>query len=172
MKKSAVWKQLRNFESASIFEQLKNNKRISLKVLDGMPTESPIAVDTKIAPNIKSTYSRPYVMHASIAPSAAVAKFEENELEVWTHSQGIYLLRASLAELFHMPDDRIKIYHRSNSGCYGHNGADDAAVDAALIAKAMPGTAILLKWTRQDEHAWEPYSSCLLYTSPSPRDRG
>jgi CO/xanthine dehydrogenase Mo-binding subunit len=116
VKRSAVWKQLRKFESAPIFEQLKNNKRISLKVLDGMPTEAPMAADMKIAPNIKATYSRPYVMHASIAPSAAVAKFEENELEIWTHSQGIYLLRASLAELFHMPDDKIKIYHRSNSG--------------------------------------------------------
>jgi len=67
-------------------------------------------------------------MHASIAPSAAVAKFEDNELELWTHSQGIYLLRASLAELFHMPDEKIKIYHRSNSGCYGHNGAKKSAV--------------------------------------------
>ena len=162
IKKSAVWKRLRRFNSTSIFEQLKNNKRISLKVVDGMPTEAPLAADTKINPNIKSSYSRPYVMHASIAPSAAVAKFEENQLEIWTHSQGIYLLRASLAELFHMPDDKIKIYHRSNSGCYGHNGADDAAIDAALIAKAMPGTAILLKWTRQDEHAWEPYSSAMV----------
>ena len=162
VKRSAVWKQLRKFEPASIFEQLKNNKRISFKVLDGIPIEAPIVANKKIAPNIKATYSRPYVMHASIAPSAAVAKFEENELEIWTHSQGIYLLRASLAELFHMPDDKIKIYHRSNSGCYGHNGADDAAVDAALIAKAMPGKAILLKWTRQDEHAWEPYSSAMV----------
>ena len=162
VKKSAVWTQLRRFDSSSIFEQLKNNKRISLKVVDGMPTGAPPAADTKINPNIKSTYSRPYVMHASIAPSAAVAKFEENELEIWTHSQGIYLLRASLAELFHMPDDKIKIYHRSNSGCYGHNGADDAAIDAALIAKAVPGIAILLKWTRQDEHAWEPYSSAMV----------
>ena len=162
VKKSAVWNQLSTFEPTSIFEQLKNNKRISLQVVDGVPTERPIVSETTIDPTIQSRYSRPYVMHASIAPSAAIAKFEDNQLEIWTHSQGIYLLRASLAELFHMPEDKIKIYHRINSGCYGHNGADDAAIDAALVARAVPGTSIVLKWTRQDEHAWEPYSSAMV----------
>ena len=61
-----------------------------------------------------------------------------------------------------MPPDRIEITHAAGSGCYGHNGADDAAFEAALIARAVPGTPILLKWTRQEEHAWEPYAPAMV----------
>ncbi|MDA0341302.1 MAG: molybdopterin-dependent oxidoreductase, partial [Proteobacteria bacterium] len=107
-------------------------------------------------------YERPYIMHGSIGPSAALARFGGDGLEMWTHSQGVYLLRASLAELFSMPIEQLRLHHRPGSGCYGHNGADDAAVDAALVARAIPGTPVLLKWTRADEHAWEPYSPAMV----------
>ena len=48
------------------------------------------------------------------------------------------------------------------SGCYGHNGADDVAFEASVIAKSYPNRHILLKWTREDEHSWEPYGSASL----------
>ena len=100
-------------------------------------------------------------MHASIGPSAARAHFVDDHLTVWSHGQGIYPLRDSIAEAFGMAKQAVRVIHAPGAGCYGHNGADDAAFDAALIARALPGKPVLVKWSRADEHAWEPYSSCM-----------
>ena len=79
-------------------------------------------------------------------------------MTVWSHAQGPYLLRGALADVLNMPTPNISIYHRENAGCYGHNGADDAALDAALAAQAVPNRRVLLKYTRADEHQNEPLS--------------
>ena len=109
----------------------------------------------------QATYSRPFIMHASLAPSAARAKFHGGRLEVLSSSQGIEPLRGSLARVFDMPLEDIAIAHVDGSGCYGHNGADDAALDAALVARALPGREILVQWRREDEHAYEPYGPAM-----------
>ena len=111
---------------------------------------------------VEATYRRPYQMHASIGPSCAVALLKDGELTVWSHTQGVYPLRGALAELLRMPAERVRCVHVEGSGCYGHNGADDAAADAALIARAFPGRPVRVQWMREDEHAWEPYGSAML----------
>lgn len=110
----------------------------------------------------KASYFRPYVMHGSIGPSCAVAHFDGDRLQVWTHSQGVYPLRESLTELLGMPAEKIRVTGVPGSGCYGHNGADDAAADAALIAVALPKKHVRLQWSRDNEHAWEPYGSAMI----------
>jgi len=159
---AATWSAERDLGSEDIYSQLVSNRRVSLMVEDGVPVDGQIATPTVPPADAKAShaarYERPYIMHGSIGPSAAMAVAGEAGLEIWTHSQGIYLLRASLAELLDMPVEDLRVHHRPGSGCYGHNGADDAAVDAAFVARAMPGVPVLLKWTREDEHAWEPYS--------------
>ena len=75
-------------------------------------------------------------------------------LEVWTHSQGVYLLRRELARAFELAEDQVAVRHVEGSGCYGHNGADDAAMDAALLALAVPGRPVQVVWSRQDELGW------------------
>jgi nicotinate dehydrogenase subunit B len=163
---AASWTSTRELDTTNITEQLTGNERLSMRVVDGVPVDGPIplmpARPAGLKASLAARYERPYIMHGSIGPSAALARFGSDGLEIWTHSQGIYLLRASLAELFSMPIEQLRLHHRPGSGCYGHNGADDAAVDAALVARAMPGTPILLKWTRADEHAWEPYSPAMV----------
>jgi CO/xanthine dehydrogenase Mo-binding subunit len=109
---------------------------------------------------LRARYEKPYHMHGSLGPSAALAWFEDARLSAWTHSQGIYVLRASLAEALGMDLGALRLIHVPGPGCYGHNGADDAALDAALVAREVPGTPVLLKWSREDEHAWEPYGTC------------
>lgn len=101
-------------------------------------------------------------MHASIGPSCAVAQFKDDQLTVWTHAQGIFPLRASLAGLVGLPARAIRCVHLEGSGCYGHNGADDAAADAALIARALPGAPVRVQWMREDEHRWEPYGPAMV----------
>jgi CO/xanthine dehydrogenase Mo-binding subunit len=109
----------------------------------------------------KAGYFKPYIMHASTGPSCAVAVFENDQLSIWTHSQGVYPLRKTLSALLELPEDAIHIKGVPGSGCYGHNGADDAAAEAALMAMAFPGRHVRLQWTREDEHGWEPYGTAM-----------
>ena len=121
---------------------------------------------------LRVTFNRPYTMHGSIGPSAAVALMEENELRIWSHTQGVYPDRTAIAEMLGMPEERIRISHVQGSGCYGHNGADDAAADAALIARTLPGRPIRLSWTREQEHGWEPYGSAMTMDVAGTVDAG
>ena len=111
-------------------------------------------------------------MHGSLAPSAALAHLADGVLTVWTHSQGIYPLRAAIAEALDLDPESVHVVHAPGAGCYGHNGSDDAALEAALIACALPGRPVLLKWSREDEHAWEPYSPAMRVELCAHLDRG
>jgi CO/xanthine dehydrogenase Mo-binding subunit len=111
---------------------------------------------------IEAEYRRPYQMHASIGPSCAVALYRDEALTVWTHGQGVYPLRGAIAEMTGMPAERVRCIHMEGAGCYGHNGADDAAADAALVARALPGRPVRVQWMREDEHGWEPYGPAML----------
>jgi CO/xanthine dehydrogenase Mo-binding subunit len=111
---------------------------------------------------VEATYRRPYQMHGSIGPSCAVGTFENDALTVWTHSQGVYPLRKALAEMLGLAEKRVHCIHVEGSGCYGHNGADDAAADAALLARAMPGRPVRVQWMRDQEHLSEPYGPAMV----------
>ena len=111
---------------------------------------------------VTGTFTRPFVAHASIGTSCAVARWQNGALEVWTHSQGIYNLRADLAKALTMPPEAIVVHHGEGAGCYGHNGADDVALDAALAARAVPGTPVRMLWSRADELGWSPFSSAMV----------
>jgi len=110
------------------------------------------------AKTLSAGYVRPYQLHASIGPSCAVAQLVDGKYTVWTHSQGVFPLRKALSELLWQDEDTIRCIHTEGSGCYGHNGADDVAGDAALLARAFPGKPVRVQWMREDEHMWEPYS--------------
>ena len=109
----------------------------------------------------KASYSKPFIAHASIGPSCAVAQLKDGKLEVWSHSQGIWGLRHELALVLGLPLESITVTHAEGAGCYGHNGADDAALDAALLARAAGGRPVKLQWMREDEFAWEPYGPAM-----------
>ena len=110
----------------------------------------------------ESTYTRPFQAHASMAPSCAVAQMQEGKLTVWTHSQGVFPMRRDLAKVMRMKEEAITAVHVEGAGCYGHNGADDVACDAALLARATGGRPVKLQWMREDEFCWEPYGSAMV----------
>jgi CO/xanthine dehydrogenase Mo-binding subunit len=114
------------------------------------------------ARSIRVRYSRPHLMHGSIGPSCAMALWENDGMTVWTHSQGVYPLRKALAELLKLDLEKVRCIHVEGSGCYGHNGADDVAADAALAARAVPGKPVRLQWMREQEHGWEPLGSAMV----------
>ena len=139
--------------------------RQSFRVVDGMPTDDPIDPLPDPAPShrtLSARYLRPFQMHASIGPSAALAEQLPDRLTVWSHTQGVFPLRAALAHALGEPLERVRVIHAEGPGCYGHNGADDVALDAALLARAAPGRPVLAQWMREDEHAFEPYGSAMV----------
>jgi CO/xanthine dehydrogenase Mo-binding subunit len=112
--------------------------------------------------SLEAEYSRPHIAHASIGPSCAIAQFTDGRYTVWTHSQGIFPLRGDLAQVLAVDEESITVIHAEGAGCYGHNGADDVALDAALLARAVPGRPVRVQWMREDEFAWEPYGSAMV----------
>jgi CO/xanthine dehydrogenase Mo-binding subunit len=111
---------------------------------------------------MEAAYTRPYQLHGAIGPACAVARYENGALTIWSHAQGMYPLRGAVAELVGLPVERVRCIHMEGSGCYGHNGADDVAGDAALIARALPGKPVRVQWMREEEHAWEPYGPAMI----------
>ena len=136
-------------------------------VLLALPAEDTV-ISNKQAPVpegatvIEATYRKPYMAHASIGPSCAVAEFKNSEMTVWTHSQGIFPLRNHLSLGLRLPIADIRCIHAEGSGCYGQNGADDVGLDAALLARAVAPRPVRLQWMRDDEFAWEPYGPAMI----------
>ena len=112
---------------------------------------------------VQASYTKPCIAHASIGPSCALARWKGDKLEIWSHTQGIFGLRQDLAKILGMREEDIVVTHAEGAGCYGHNGADDVALDAALLARAANGRPVRLQWMREDEFAWEPYGAAMAF---------
>jgi len=117
-------------------------------------------------------YSRPYISHGSMGPSCGLAKLEDGELTVWTHAQGVYPLRMLLARVCDLAPEKIKVIHTQGAGTYGHNGSDDAAIDAAVIAVRRPGAPIRVLWRREDEFGHEPVGTAMHIELTAELDAG
>jgi nicotinate dehydrogenase subunit B len=118
----------------------------------------------------EATYTRMHVAHASVAPSCGLAVYRDGRLTVWTHSQGVYPLRDALARTLKLDPETISVKHVQGPGCYGHNGADDAAADAAVIAFHQPGKPIRVRWRREEEFGFEPVSPAMVVTAQAVLD--
>jgi len=122
------------------------------------------------ARTVRARYTKPWLMHGAIGPSCAVAHFQDGAMTVWTHTQGVYPLKKALAELLKLPSENVRCIHMEGSGCYGHNGADDVAADAALAAMAVPGRPVRLQWMREQEHGWEPLGTAMVVEAEASLD--
>ncbi|PYN35913.1 MAG: aldehyde dehydrogenase [Candidatus Rokuibacteriota bacterium] len=159
LKRSARWTETVSLPPAdeALYRHL-----MSLPVPGQTVSEKTSVTAAAPAKTLEALYTRPYQCHASMGPSCAVARWQEGKLVVWTHSQGVFPLRAELAKVFDMSPQDIRCIHAEGAGCYGHNGADDVVLDAALVARATGARPVKLQWMRDDEFAWEPYGSAMV----------
>ncbi len=112
----------------------------------------------------EASFTRMHIAHASVGPSSALALYKDGHLTVWSHTQGVYPLKAALARMLKLDPAHISVKHAQGPGCYGHNGADDAAADAAVIAMRRPGVPVRVRWRREEEFGFEPVSPAMLTT--------
>lgn len=143
-------------DPSTVHRDLKQTATQHIEIANSHSSTSP-GVKTLSAQFIKR-----YLLHGSIGPSCSVALFKDGQMTVWTHSQGVYPLRDGLAEMLSMPKQNIRCIHTEGSGCYGHNGADDAAAHAALIAREFPGHPIRVQWMREQEHTWDHFTPAMV----------
>ena len=143
-------------DEARIFDWLQGEAAEQIPVREDHSTAAPEA-----ARRVEARYLRAYQMHGSIGPSCALAVFRDGALTLWTHAQGVYPLRKALAQITGLAPEKLRCIHAEGSGCYGHNGADDAAADAALLAMAVPGRPVRVQWMREQEQCWEPYGPAM-----------
>ena len=167
IKQNIVWEELKDLSNNNIYKSLKENDRDTLLVKSGGQAfyeAIPIIKDfkDKSCTTLTSEYKKGYLMHGPIGPSAACSIFSNNKFTIYSHSQALYDLKLSCSEYFGVDPENVTLKFIPGSGCYGHNGADDVAFEAGLLSKEFPDTHVLLKWTRQDEHCWEPYGSASL----------
>jgi CO/xanthine dehydrogenase Mo-binding subunit len=158
LRSSAQWEVVRSLpDAAELPDLLRTYPAVSTVVHE---TGSTDAASSELVEHA-ADYSRPHTSHGSIGPSAAVALWDGTSLKVWSHAQGMYPLRQALARVTGLDEDNVQCIHSEGSGCYGHNGADDAACDAAMVAMAVPNRPIRMQWMRQDEFKREPFGPAM-----------
>jgi nicotinate dehydrogenase subunit B len=160
LRASAKWTESPDLppQAPALFEHLQQMPARDIVISQKVPT-APVGGYVRTH---EATYRRPYQAHASMAPSCAVAQLKDGKYSMWTHSQGVFPLRGDLVKVLGVPASSITCTHVEGAGCYGHNGADDVALDAALLARATAGRPVRVQWMREDEFGWEPYGSAMI----------
>src|SRR4029077_11580574 len=121
---------------------------------------------------LTAEFTRPFLAHASVAPSCAIARWDDQSVTVWCHSQGIFLLRDAITAGLGLEAGQVTVHYVEGAGVYGQNGADDVAMDAVLLARTVPGRAVRVLWTREDEMCWPPLGSAMLARLSASLDAG
>ncbi|MBV8094985.1 MAG: xanthine dehydrogenase family protein molybdopterin-binding subunit [Acetobacteraceae bacterium] len=141
-------------EQSKLFETVRATK-VEKDEITSSTGDPKIALD-KAARKLKATYEFAIHTHGSIGPSCAIVAIADNKLTCWTASQSTHKLREQLATMLSMPRENVRCIYVEGSGCYGRNGHEDAAADAAVLSRAVGGRPVRVQWSRADEHGWDP----------------
>lgn len=172
LRRAARWEEPATLPEAADLPAHLRAQRVDTEVIEerGAPVERTADGPAAAHPDARTRsadYSRPFIAHASIGPGCAIARWEPDDggdgaqLAVWTHSQGIFRLREAIARVVGLDVDRVVVRHAEGAGSYGHNSADDVALDAVLLARAVPGRPVQVVWSREDELSWAPLGSAM-----------
>ena len=153
----AVWQEAADLPDVDGMPAFLRSQPSTAKILSekGVPQHS-------AAHAVSASYSRPFLAHASIGPACAVARVQAGAVEVWCQSQSIHPTRLDIAKTLGAASDTITVRHVQGAGCYGHNAADDAALDEVLLARAVEGHPVRLQWSHEDELAWSPFGPAMI----------
>ncbi|MGH6816511.1 MAG: molybdopterin cofactor-binding domain-containing protein [Hyphomicrobiaceae bacterium] len=153
LREGAVWQETATLPDETRLSDWLKSQPADTYLIDARETAS----TGQQSRTIRRTYTRPFLAHAPSGPSCAIAQWTASGVKVWTHSQGIYNLRADLALALSVNPESIVVHHVEGAGCYGHNGADDVAYDAVLLARAAGERSVRVVWTHEDDLTWAPF---------------
>jgi isoquinoline 1-oxidoreductase len=147
----AKWSTPSRTPEEDLFETLKKNPsadrseaRVTGSVEEGLASA---------AVKVSRTYTVEYIAHAPLETRAAVADWKEGFLNVWTGTQRPFGVREELAEVFRIPQERVRVQVPDTGAAYGGKHTGDAAVEAARLSRAI-GRPVRVVWTREEEFTW------------------
>jgi isoquinoline 1-oxidoreductase len=149
----AEWKTVPQPSSKELFTYLKQNpengddhayRKEAGSMEDGL---------ARAAHRIEQTYTVEYIAHAPLEPRAAVAEWADGKLTVWTGTQRPFAVRDDLADVFHLPHERVRVMVPDTGSAYGGKHTSDAALEAARLARSA-GHPVKVIWTREEEFTW------------------
>jgi CO/xanthine dehydrogenase Mo-binding subunit len=157
LRRDARWNERETLpDPARLGEWLRSARHETSLVLERGTPQAPAVRATR-----RASFTKPYIAHASIGTSCAIAQWTGGAVHVWSHTQGIHNLKADLELVLGLDAASVSVEHAEGAGCYGHNGADDAGLDAALLARAAGGRPVRVLWSREDELAWSPFGPAM-----------
>lgn len=157
----------------ALYDWMVSQETVEGGCVDGVHTDEappPAPPPANAKATVEGIFGKPFILHGAIGPSCAIAEMSDGKLVLHTHSQGVFPLRRALRNVLKIDEVDIRCVHMEGAGCYGHNGADDVALDAALLARALPGTPVRLQWMRADEHRWEPFGTAMVVSARASLD--
>jgi CO/xanthine dehydrogenase Mo-binding subunit len=104
---------------------------------------------------IEAEYEWPFQSHSSMGPACSLVEIKDGHVTCWTGTQKSHFVRAGLSAMLQIPEDNIHVKWTLGPGSYGRNDADDAAMDAAVLAKAV-GKPVRLQYMRNQGTGWDP----------------
>jgi isoquinoline 1-oxidoreductase len=152
----AEWKTEAQPSSKELFDYLRKNAvQGNDPTGDGDRYESG-AVDQALASadhRLQQTYTVSYIAHVPLEPRAALAKWDGDNLTVWTGTQRPFGVRGQLAEAFRIPEDHVRVLMPDTGSGYGGKHTGEAAIEAARLARAAK-RPVKIVWTREEEFSW------------------
>jgi nicotinate dehydrogenase subunit B len=152
----AEWKSEPQPSSKELFEYLKKNPTGGSDPTGDGDSYETGAMDpalTSADHKLQQTYTVSYIAHVPLEPRAALAKWEGDNLTVWTGTQRPFGVRGQLAEAFRIPEDKVRVLMPDTGSAYGGKHTGETAIEAARLARAAKHP-VKVVWTREEEFTW------------------
>ena len=118
---------------------------------------------------IEAEYEWPFQSHASMGPACALVQIKDGEVTCWSGTQKSHFVQQGLALTLDLPVDKVRVIYTSGPGSYGRNDADDCAMDAAVLAKAV-GKPVRLQYMREEGTGWDPKGPASIHKARAALD--
>jgi nicotinate dehydrogenase subunit B len=163
MKLKPRWKLKPLPEQSTLFDSIRDTPPDTKRVLvETLINGGSVPLALKLSPKVvRATYRYPYQIHGPIGPPCALADVTDDEVTVWSGTQGVYPLRDAIAAMLRRKPEKVHVIYVEGSGCYGLDGEDNAALDAVLMSRAV-GHPVRVQYMRADEHGWENYGQAMV----------
>jgi len=146
----AEWKEQPQPSSKELLDYLRQNSEASDEGFNNGNVDQAFA---SAAHQLRQTYTVSYIAHVPLEPRAALAKWDGENLTVWTGTQRPFGVRSELAEAFRMPEEKVRVLMPDTGSAYGGKHSGETAIEAARLARAAK-RPVKINWTREEEFTW------------------